>query len=301
VTLSITARCPRTGQVGAAVSSFDVGWTFFPAYDDAGQTRFLSLASAAAGAATGQANTRPGFPSKVLALLREGMEAQAALDAALAEEAEDIRDRFQVAVVDAAGRVAAFTGGQPQEWRGHRVGDGYVAAGNILAGEPVVTAMGDAFDEHADLPLDERLLTALEAGVTAGGDQRGQRSGLIRVATGEYVADLEIRIHDHSEPLAELRRLLGVYHEENDIIRLAAKVAPIMDSSFSEAELEELSDLGTHEAVAAARDMLVERDGSAESVNDVDLLLAALLSRPETASMRFGDALKALTAATQPS
>src|SRR3990170_2461283 len=105
MTLSITGRCARTGQLGAAVSSYDVGWSFFPAYDGASQLRYLSLALAGVGAVTGQANTFPTFPAKVLGLLRDGMDAQEALDKALAEQEEDVRARFQVAVVDASGRA----------------------------------------------------------------------------------------------------------------------------------------------------------------------------------------------------
>ena len=56
------------------------------------------------------------------------------------------------------------------------------------------------------------LLAALEAGQAAGGDKRGRQSAALLVYSTEDVADIDLRVDDHAEPLAELRRLLGVYY-----------------------------------------------------------------------------------------
>ena len=91
--------------------------------------------------------------------------------------------------------------------------------GNILAGEAVVTEMERAFLETAG-SLAERLVSALEAGQAAGGDSRGQQSAAIVVERAgarrrESREGLdrvcELRVEDHPEPIAELRRLLGIH------------------------------------------------------------------------------------------
>ena len=91
------------------------------------------------------------------------------------------RESRQVGVVAADGRAAAHTGTECLAWAGHRVGNGYAVQGNILAAEAVVTGMERAFLENEGSSLDERLVSALEAGQAAGGDVRGQQSSAIVV------------------------------------------------------------------------------------------------------------------------
>jgi len=299
MTLSITGRCARTGQLGVAVSSYSVGWTFLPAYRDVSQLSFLALATGGIGTVIGQASAPPSVPANVLAHLDSGMDAQRALDAALDEEAKDVRERCQIAVVDAAGRTAAFTGERPEEWRGHRVGEGYIAAGNILAGERVVQEMADSFEANTHLALDERLLATLERGVAAGGDKRGQRSGLLRVATANYMTDLEIRVHDHAGPIAELRRLLAVFHEESDFISLAIEASNIIRAALPEAALTQRAEMTTYEAMGQLRALIAESDAPGEQIELLDRFLAGLPEQPAVSEMRFGDAVSLLEANTE--
>lgn len=196
MTMSITGLCPKTGQLGLAMSSYDVN--FAPAFSDALQLRPHSQVVARTGAIAAHANTRPGFAAEVMDLMWQGIAAPDALKQALAEEDRDSRERFQIGVVDAGGRGAAFTGELTFDWRGHIAGDGWVAAGNILAGQHVLDAAGSSFEADAELPLDEQLVTALEAGIAAGGDRRGHRGAYLRVAAGDSATELEIRIHFHS-------------------------------------------------------------------------------------------------------
>ena len=81
----------------------------------------------------------------------------------------------QFAVMDAKGRYAAYTGPKATEWAGHKGGTYCTAQGNILAGEAVVAAMVEAF-EKSQGHLSMRLMAALDAGQTAGGDKRGMQS-----------------------------------------------------------------------------------------------------------------------------
>lgn len=199
--LSIAARCADTGRFGVAVASYEPH--FGPVRD---------CLEFDVGAVASQPGAHPGLAHRLLDLLRDGIAAANALDLALASV--PAIERVQAGVVDAAGRAAAFSGARTPEWRGHRTGAGWAASGHALARGWVVEEMGAAFESNAHLGLDERLVAALEAGLAAGGDRRGHRTASLRVATGEPDDDgLELRVHMHDEPVAELRRLLRAYHD----------------------------------------------------------------------------------------
>jgi tetratricopeptide (TPR) repeat protein len=149
----------------------------------------------------------------------------------LADDPE--RETRQLGVVAADGRAAAHTGAECLAWAGHRVGDGYAVQGNILAGEVVVTEMERAFLETSG-SLAERLVASLEAGQAAGGDSRGQQSAAIvveRVGAAQESREridrvCELRVEDHPEPIAELRRLLGIHLVWAALRRASAFHAP---------------------------------------------------------------------------
>jgi uncharacterized Ntn-hydrolase superfamily protein len=103
--------------------------------------------------------------------------------------------------------VAAYTGRECVEWCGHRSGEGFSVAGNMLAGARVLEATADAYCHHAHASLAERLLAAMDAGEEAGGDKRGRQAAALRIVTTELYPALDLRVDDHAEPLRELRRL----------------------------------------------------------------------------------------------
>jgi uncharacterized Ntn-hydrolase superfamily protein len=84
----------------------------------------------------------------------------------------------------------------------------------MLAGEAVLANTFAGFAASSDLALPERLLGALEAGERAGGDRRGRQSAALVLTTTEDFPDLNIRVDDHADPLAELRRLLAIWREQ---------------------------------------------------------------------------------------
>ena len=204
-TFSICAVDRDAGDVGCAVQSkyFSVG-------------SVVPWAKAGVGAVATQAAGVAVYGPRALALLEEGIAPDEALTRVLADDAG--RETRQLGVVAADGRAAAHTGSECLAWAGHRVGDGYAVQGNILAGEAVVTEMERAFLETAG-SLAERLVASLEAGQAAGGDSRGQQSAAIvveRVGASQQSREgidrvCELRVEDHPEPIAELRRLLGIH------------------------------------------------------------------------------------------
>jgi uncharacterized Ntn-hydrolase superfamily protein len=205
-TFSIVAADPAAGEVGCAVQSkyFSVG-------------SVVPWARAGVGAAATQAAGVAVYGRFALEELELGTEPGKALERVLADDAG--RETRQLAVVTANGRAAAFTGAECLDWAGHRTGPGYAVQGNILAGERVVVEMAHAFEETTGTPLVERLVAALEAGQAAGGDRRGQQSAAVvveRAGAGRESREridrvCDLRVEDHPEPIAELRRLVGVW------------------------------------------------------------------------------------------
>jgi len=139
-------------------------------------------------------------------LLAQRRDAASAIAALVA--GDDGRDARQVHLIGTTGLPAAYTGSQCIEWCGHVIDQQFCVAGNMLAGPRVVEDAADAFRRHAQRPLAERLLAAMEAGEAAGGDKRGKQAAALRVVTTESYPMLDLRVDDHADPLVELRRLL---------------------------------------------------------------------------------------------
>ena len=197
MTYSIVARDPDTGELGVAVQShwFAVG-------------PIVPWARPGVGAIATQANIEVSYGPRALELLEAGA-APADVLAQLVSADPGAAGR-QVALVDAAGSVAAHTGSGCMPFAGHVTGDGVSCQANIMASERVWPAMLDAFTS-ANGPLTPRLLDALDAAEAAGGDIRGRQSAAILVvpATGHWWETIvSLRVEDHPEPLAELRRLV---------------------------------------------------------------------------------------------
>lgn len=193
-TFSIAARDPVTGMLGVAVSSkvLAVG-------------NLCPFVRPQVGAVATQAWVNPFLGPRVLDLLEGGMGAGQAGAAALGED--HYAEYRQLNVVDAAGDSATFTGEHTDPWRGGRRGPGYAIAGNMLVSEMTVEAMERAFLEARAANLGERLVAVLEAGQAAGGDVRGRQSAAVLVMCRTVVPYLDLRVDDHPDPVAELRRI----------------------------------------------------------------------------------------------
>ena len=158
-----------------------------------------------AGALATQALLNPLYGPRGIALLAEG---RAPADVVAALTAADTgRAHRQLHVLPAQGAPAAWTGADCMDWCGHRLGDDFSVAGNMLAGPPVVEATAEAFLASRGRDLAERLLAALAAGEAAGGDKRGKQAAALRIHADEDHPQLDIRVDDHEEPVRELQRL----------------------------------------------------------------------------------------------
>lgn len=196
-TFSVSARCPRTGMLGVAVS------TAVPAVGG-----ICIFADAGVGAIATQSWVNPYLGIDGLKLLREGMSAPEALAKLIAEDPG--RADRQVGIVDSQGRTAAHTGSSCVDWAGHIEGDGFTVQGNMLVGAATIDAMAEAANRSVDFDLHERLMLVLEAGQAAGGDKRGKQSAALKVFKKEAYAWLDLRVDEHRNPVAELRRVFEV-------------------------------------------------------------------------------------------
>jgi uncharacterized Ntn-hydrolase superfamily protein len=120
----------------------------------------------------------------------------------------------QIHAVDRHGQTYAHTGQHCVEACGSAAAPHVSVAGNMLTNQQVITATLQTYLNHPTLLLPERLLTAMDAGQTAGGDRRGRQSAALKLITAEDFPDLDLRVDDHPDPLAELRRLLEIWRSE---------------------------------------------------------------------------------------
>jgi len=212
-TYSIVARDSATGQMGVAVQShyFSVG-------------PVVPWAEAGVGAVATQSLVLIDYGPNGLALMKQGLSAQQALDSLL--KADEHNEGRQVAMVDAKGNVATYTGKNAIPFCGHKSGAQYSCQANLMASDKVWPAMAEAY-EKAQGDLAERMMQALEAGQKAGGDIRGMQSAAILIvkaqSTGKPWNDtvMNLRVEDNDQPLKELRRLIKLrraydYEDQGD-------------------------------------------------------------------------------------
>jgi len=200
MTWSIIARDKDTRQIGIAVA-----------------TRFFAVGArvphiaAGFGAVATQALVNPYYGIDGLKLLGEGKLPAEIVEILLASDSG--RESRQLHIMDAEGRIAAHTGKECVDWCGHLARDGFSIAGNMLAGGAVLEDTAKAYVANAALPFAQRLLAAMRAGEAAGGDKRGKQSAALLIHDEEEWSALDLRVDDHTDPLAELERLERVSRE----------------------------------------------------------------------------------------
>lgn len=194
----------------------------------------VSWARAGAGAVATQSFAKVGFGPAGLDLMASGKSASEALTELLADDPK--REARQVGLVDRNGQVAAHTGTECHDWAGHKIGNGFCVQGNILTGSDVLDAMSDSFIASKG-ELADRLVAALLAGSTAGGDRRGKQSAGVLVVkdNGGYGSDndryIDLRVDDDEAPIKKLKTLVDAHHlffgtpKEGDRVKIDEAIA----------------------------------------------------------------------------
>ena len=198
MTFSLVGRCSRTGQIGAAVSTSSIAVGARVAYCEAG-----------VGAVLTQHRTDPRLGPRGLTLLRSGCSAQHTIDALVAST--PFAHWRQIAVLDSAGNTACFSGSRTRAEMSEAPAQDVCAIGNILSSARVPPAMLRAFQADPMAPLAERLLRALEEGLTAGGENGPVRSASLLVVEHASFPLVDLRVDWHDTPIAELRALWNRY------------------------------------------------------------------------------------------
>lgn len=198
MTISIAARCERTGAFGVAISSSS------PAVG----SRCPNV-RAGVGAVSSQNVTDPRLGPALLNELEAGLGAHEAL-AKVSSSATHPEFR-QLTVVDNLGESAVYSGEKSLGINAEVTSKNVAAAGNMLANSNVIKAMVDAFNSSADNELADRLILALEAGVTAGGEAGPVHSAAVLVATDVAWPTTNLRVDWDEDPIAKLRELYKVW------------------------------------------------------------------------------------------
>jgi uncharacterized Ntn-hydrolase superfamily protein len=200
MTWSIIARNPATGELAIAVATkfFAVG------------SRVPHIRSGLGAVAT-QALVNPFYGVNGLKLLGEGRTPAQTITELTAGDSG--RDHRQLHIMDTDGNIAAHTGAACVDWCGHVHGQDFSIAGNMLAGPQVIEATAATYIKSSALPFPRRLIAAMRAGEAAGGDKRGKQSAALVIHGKEQWSDLDLRVDDHTDPLAELERLEKVSRE----------------------------------------------------------------------------------------
>jgi uncharacterized Ntn-hydrolase superfamily protein len=209
MTLSIVARCNRTGMLGVAVCSSS------PAV-----AARCAHARPGVGAAATQNFTDPSLGRRGLDLIEHGATAGTAIDI-LSSTASDPAFR-QLLAIAPAGQPAAFTGLSCLPRTAEAFADDAAAAGNLLASVEVPAAMLSAFS-GSEGHLAARLVRALRAGLDAGGETDQVHSAGMIVVHDLPWAVVDLRIDWTEEcPAAALEALWKVWEPRMPIYRARA-------------------------------------------------------------------------------
>jgi len=194
-----------TGAVGMAVTSSS------PAV----AARCIHLRAGVGGAAS-QNVTDPRLGTELLDALGAGTGPREALDGVV--QNHELIEHRQLTVLDLHGEGATFSGAKTLGVHADRIGSGVVAAGNMLAGAEVIDAVVEAFESSTG-ELEERLLSALVAGLEAGGEAGPLHSAGLAVVRDVPWRETDLRVDWSEQPIADLRELLGVWlPQRNDYV-----------------------------------------------------------------------------------
>jgi uncharacterized Ntn-hydrolase superfamily protein len=219
MTFSIAGRCARTGMLGSIVTTSAVA-----------VGNRCHFARANVGAVLTQHRTDPRLGPLGLTFLGLGLTAQEALDALVASTPH--HGWRQLAVIDAQGRSAHYSGHEIRSIHAGISGRDCVAIGNVIRSEEVPLAMVRAFEAEPAKPLADRLCAALRAGDAAGGEFKQLISAGLIVVGEHSFPYVDLRIDDHPDPIAEITRLWTLYAPTADayIQRALAPDSPAADA-----------------------------------------------------------------------
>jgi uncharacterized Ntn-hydrolase superfamily protein len=200
MTISLAGRCARTGAIGGVISSSS------PAV----ASRCLWVG--ANGVVLSQNVTDPVLGVLGLRLLEQGYGAPGVMAQLVMARAHS--EWRQLAVLDGSGHSAFFTGAKGLGITATAQGSDCVAAGNLLRDTGVIVSMVAAFEAAPRKFIADRLLDALDAALTAGGEAGPVHSAGIAVHEHDVWPCVDLRVDWSDAPLAELKSLWQRYEPQ---------------------------------------------------------------------------------------
>ena len=203
MTFSLVARCAETGMFGLAISSSS------PAV-----AARCCFARAGVGAVASQNVTDPSLGPLTLDLMEQGKAALEAIEE-MKTRAKFIEYR-QVLAVDAAGRTAIHSGPNSLGIWTQAQAENVASGGNLLDNDGIPQALVDGY-LSASGHIGDRLITAMRAGLAAGGEAGPVHSAGIKIVdkVSWPVADLRC---DWTEdcPIENIATAWDVYKPQLD-------------------------------------------------------------------------------------
>lgn len=218
MTFSLIAVCPDTHMTGTIVTSSSIC-----------VASRCSNVRDGVGAAQSQNITDPLLGTRMLDLVEAGASAKEAL-ATVIQETPNVEWR-QLGVIDSKGNTACYSGNQSLGIYATAEGKNCAAMGNMLDNSNLPRAMVSAF-EQAGGSFPERLLTALEAGLAAGGEAGPIHSAGIKVAANSGWPIVDLRVDWDDTPDHAISQLRYIWEEYKP--QMQAYITRAVDPANSE-------------------------------------------------------------------
>jgi uncharacterized Ntn-hydrolase superfamily protein len=220
MTFTILGRDTNTGELGIGIATYSLA---------VGATCPRILPGL--GVVTSQASTNPAIGEEIMELLEDGIDPTDAFMQALAND--DHPEYRQIALLTPTGDPLIHSGANIKPSSGHVSGANCIAIGNFLASDNVLDAMVKGFENPDtiqsmtpsttnDSSLANRLLSALAAGKTAGGQSGSndahlpERSACLVVGSPQERFPIDVRVDFSNEAITDLQAAFAAYHPMHD-------------------------------------------------------------------------------------
>ena len=207
MTYSVIAKCPESGAVGVAMTSATINLARVTPFVNG----VLPTLSENGFIASLQAFVDPMIGYESVSVMEKGSSFEQLEEHLKSYDA--CWDRRQLGVLKVTGEVYAHTGENCFPVASHVKGHGYVVLGNAMA-EGVIPAMAEALERSEGQGLAERLMSTIEAGMEAGGQElEGQHieefASSLAVYDGKHpYPAVDLRVDFDLDAVRKLRRLL---------------------------------------------------------------------------------------------
>ena len=209
MTFSVAGICPDTGMMGCAITSSSIC-----------VASRCAFAKTSVGVALTQNITNQDLGPLALDKLSQGLSVDETM--LFLHQQEPHIEWRQLGIIDNLGNSAIHSGAQSLGIYATAKGDNCLAMGNLLANDKVPQAMIDAFT-HSSGDLAQRLLSALQAGLTAGGEMGDIHSAGLLVHESANWPSVDLRVDLQVHPIAQLQILLDDYMPQKEAYITRAK------------------------------------------------------------------------------